>query len=180
MPWEAFIFSFMDLMAVSAKTFKGEMVLGKTKTIEDNERVGRDVEKYVAPKVSGQVIEAKNNSFDLKNHTVVYEVKSCFVNTLNQQNKKGTQSGRFVVCVPSHEKLKAEAEALGLAPLYYFVLKDRDVNREWFSIQEKIMSWAEVDELMKQGRRWIRSKDNVTFVTIQHVLIFPDGCRKGD
>ncbi|VVB51939.1 Uncharacterised protein [uncultured archaeon] len=147
-------------------------------TMTSNEIIGKSVEEYVAPKVDGTVMTEKHSPFDIKNHTKLFEVKSCFNLVKHRLTKAGEQqyeSGRLVIYISSHARFKDEAECMGLEPLYYFVLKGRDEHTQWYSMREKVLSWKEVDELLKKGKLSHRY-DNADHIKLRLSLIFPQLC----
>lgn len=145
--------------------------------LDKNRANGTDVETYVAGKVGGHLFEKSIFPFDVYNAESVFEVKSAYFRTKSGHVKKDgsptMKVGRFLICVNSHKRFLDEANGQGKSPFYYFVLKDWDTSlNQWLPIAEKKLSWAEVDQLLSKGRLFHRY-DNVDFVVLRYVLIFP-------
>lgn len=139
-----------------------------------NKRIGASVENYVADKVGGSLAVAV--PFDVLQGKVAYEVKSCFTNINDGHKKNGdlrtANRGRFAICIGSHKRFKDETNCMGFEAKYYFVLKGRSAESEWFLVKERVLSWGEVDALLAKGKLTHRY-DSVDFVLLGYRLIFP-------
>lgn len=137
--------------------------------ITNNRIMGQAVESYVAGKVDG-TLTSTIFPFDIRNHVSAFEVKSCFEHQLGRGRMNGR--GRFMICLGSHANFKSEAEGEGLTPIYYFVLKGRGDGSAWVALEEKTLSWSEVDEIIRK-RKPTHRKDNVDFINLRINVIFP-------
>lgn len=146
-----------------------------TTNIKHNEIIGKQVEEIIAQRLPGETRRAFENShgpFDIETENQLIEVKSCRARTKGwiRKGEQYMQTGRFGFWVKSHEELKSEAEKMGKQPKYIFVIYKLEKG-EIQVVDEKILSWDEVDEKLK-ARHTYKRNDGAKLKIIAHTMIF--------
>lgn len=142
------------------------------RNIRRNEIVGKQVEKLVAKKFPDAEPFNRRGPFDIETSKWLIEVKSCRVKTKGRIRKgdQYMQTGRFGIFVESHNNLKLEAEKRGKQPKYIFVICKLE-NDQIQVVEEKVLSWEEVDQKLK-SRHAYKRRDGTTLKMILHTMIF--------
>lgn len=147
------------------------------RNIKENERVGKQVEDLIAKKFpdAERPFKDSRGPFDIETSKWLIEVKSCQVKTKGRIRKgdQYMQTGRFGIFVESHKNLRLEAEKRGKQPRYIFVICIVQKGQVKI-VEEKVLSWKEVDEKIK-GRRAYKRRDGAGLKMVPHTMVFEQG-----
>lgn len=143
--------------------------------IQMNEEIGKQIEELIQAKYYPDGARPFANSpgpYDIETSNKMVEVKACQVITINKTLPAAQKfrTGRFVVLLSAHGKLKVAADASKKIPAYVFALYQK--NPCISIIDVVFLSWETVADLLASVRRYHRKKDNILIATIRHTLIF--------
>lgn len=151
--------------------------------IRANECNGRGVEKLIAKRYGGTLVDDRINPFDVVTDRALIEVKSCKPKTITKKiaEKVYFIPGRFMVCPKSHQRLREEAEQQGKDYFYVFVIREGKIREpaQYPNTEDDIrivdsreLRWIDVDKILKKAKTTKRSKDGVENVCIRSEEIF--------